>query len=309
MEPPVATVRQEVFYMEKFFMLPKSIFEATNKAKLSMSERWILLTLMKFADNERGFCFASNKTIAKTAGTSVKTVKRTLQNLSEKGFISIQPFLEDYCHYGEVTVNGVTYPKVYRKIEVPHLEPTLVGGKKNTEGQIDTQGQFVPGGQGQFVPGGQGQFVPTIKTKRKNTKNNNTNNKVSYGSQPDEPVSETVDDRLKKLAMKIAQEKGVDDPIAYHYGILKNWKKKGITSWKDYEKTEKDKANSSCSNSGRKLYEEKLPDWAQEKNESKKSKKKAESVDRTATVNQDISRLMDRIESKKKGKEQHDRTN
>ena len=308
MEPPVADARQEVFILEKFLMLPKSIFEAVNKAKLSMSERWILLVLMQFADNERGFCFASNETIAKTAGVSVKTVKRSLQILSKKGFISIQPFLEDYSHYGEVTVNGVTYPKVYRKIEVPHLEPTLVGGK-NTQGQIDTQGQNVPGGQGQNVPGGQGQNVPTIETKKKNTKNNYTKNKVSKGSKSDKPTSEPLDDRLEKTAMKIAQEKGVDDPVAYHYGILKNWRKKGIKTWKDYQKAEEANANSTRSNSrGRSHYEEKLPEWAQEKTEEK-SKKKAENVDRTATVNRDISRLMNRIESKKKGEEQHDRTN
>ena len=296
--------------MQKFLMLSKSIFEAVNKAKLSMSERWILLSLMKFADNELGYCFASNETIAKTAGVSAKTVKRSLQILSKKGFISVEPFLEDYSHYGEVTVNGVTYPKVYRKIEVPHLEPTLVGGKKNTQGQIDTQGQFVPGGQGQFVPGGQGQFVPggqgqfvpPIETKKKKTKIKKTKNKVSKGSKSDKPTSEPLDDdRLDKQALKIAQEKGVDDPVAYHYGILKNWKKKGITSWKDYQKAEETKANSSRSNSnGRKPYQEKLPEWAQEKTKSEKSKKKSEKVDKTATVDQDISRLMERLNDKTK---------
>ena len=294
--------------MENFFMLPKTIFEAVNKAKLSMSERWILLALMKFADNELGYCFASNKTIAKTAGASVKTVKRTLQNLSEKGFISIQPFLEDYSHYGEVTVNGVTYPKVYRKIEVPHLEPTLVGEKKNTEGQIDTQGQIVPTPQGQFVPTPQGQIVPTPqgqivptnKTKSNNTKKNKTKNKVSNGSQPDKPVFETVDDRLDKKAMEIAQEKEVDDPVAYHYGILKNWQKKGIKTWNDYEKAEKTRTNSSRRSSRvHKPFEEKLPNWAQKK-DKEKSKKKAENADKSATVNQDISRLMERLNDKTK---------
>ena len=280
--------------MQKFLMLSKSIFEAVNKAKLSMSERWILLSLMKFADNELGYCFASNETIAKTAGVSAKTVKRSLQILSKKGFISVEPFLEDYSHYGEVTVNGVTYPKVYRKIEVPHLEPTLVGGKKNTRGQIDTQGQIVPGGQGQIVP--------PIETKKKKTKIKKTKNKVSKGSKSDKPTSEPLDDdRLDKQALKIAQEKGVDDPVAYHYGILKNWKKKGITSWKDYQKAEETKANSSRSNSnGRKPYQEKLPEWAQEKTKSEKSKKKSEKVDKTATVDQDISRLMERLNDKTK---------
>ena len=293
-EPPVADGATGGFLnMEKFLMLSKSVFEAVNKAKLSMSERWILLVLMQFADNEHGYCFASNETIAKTAGVSVKTVKRSLQILSKKGFISIQPFLQDYSHYGEVTVNGVTYPKVYRKIEVPHLEPTLVGGKKNIQGQIDTQGQIVPGGQGQIVP--------PNKTKNNNTKNNNTKNKVSKGSKSDKPTSEPLDDRLDKKAMKIAQEKGVDDPVAYHYGILKNWRKKGITTWKDYEKAEETKANSSRSNSnGRKPYQEKLPEWAQEKTKSEKSKKKSEKVDKTATVDQDISRLMERLNDKTK---------
>ena len=298
--------------MQKFLMLSKSIFEAVNKAKLSMSERWILLSLMKFADNELGYCFASNETIAKTAGVSAKTVKRSLQILSKKGFISVEPFLEDYSHYGEVTVNGVTYPKVYRKIEVPHLEPTLVGGKKNTQGQIDTQGQIVPGGQGQIVPGGQGQIVPggqgqivpPIETKKKKTKIKKTKNKVSKGSKSDKPTSEPLDDdRLDKQALKIAQEKEVDDPVAYHYGILKNWKKKGITSWKDYQKAEETKANSSRSNSsGRKPYQERLPEWAQEKTKSEKSKKKSEKVDRTATVDQDINRLMKKLGKNKKSK-------
>ena len=73
--------------MQKFFMLQNSVFGAVNKAKLSMSERWILLVLMYYANNEEGFCFASNKTIAETAGVSVKTVKRSLQRLVEKKFI------------------------------------------------------------------------------------------------------------------------------------------------------------------------------------------------------------------------------
>ncbi|WP_162257603.1 hypothetical protein, partial [Ligilactobacillus aviarius] len=166
----------------------------------------------------------------------------------------------------------------------------------------------VPGGQGQIVPGGQGQFVPPIETKKKKTKIKKTKNKVSKGSKSDKPTSEPLDDdRLDKQALKIAQEKGVDDPVAYHYGILKNWKKKGITSWKDYQKAEETKANSSRSNSrGRKPYHEKLPEWAQEKPE--KSNKKAKNVDKTTTVDQDISRLMERIDSKKKkkGEEQHD---
>ena len=278
--------------MEKFLMLSKSIFEAVNKAKLSMSERWILLSLMKFADNELGYCFASNETIAKTAGVSAKTVKRSLQILSKKGFISVEPFLEDYSHYGEVTVNGVTYPKVYRKIEVPHLEPTLVGGKKNTQGQIDTQGQIVP------TP--QGQIVPPIETKKKKTKIKKTKNKVSKGSKSDKPTSEPLDDRLEKQAMKIAQEKEVDDPVAYHYGILKNWQKKGIKTWNDYEKAEKTRTNSSRRSSRvHKPFEEKLPNWAQKK-DKEKSKKKAENADKSATVNQDISRLMERLNDKTK---------
>ena len=299
--------------MQKFFMLQNSVFGAVNKAKLSMSERWILLVLMYYANNEEGFCFASNKTIAETAGVSVKTVKRSLQRLVEKKFITIKPFGPDYSHGGEITINGTVYP-AYRKIEVPHLEPTLVGGK-DTQGQIDTQGQNVPGGRGQNVPGGRGQNVPggrgqnvpSNKNKSNKIKKNNIKSKVSKGSKSDKPTSEPLDDRLKKQAMKIAEEKGVDDPVAYHYGILKNWKKKGITNWKDYEMAEKAKTNSSRSNSrGRKPYHEKLPEWAQEKPE--KSNKKAKNVDKTATVDQDISRLMERIDSKKKkkGEEQHD---
>ena len=276
--------------MQKFFMLQNSVFGAVNKAKLSMSERWILLVLMYYANNEEGFCFASNKTIAETAGVSVKTVKRSLQRLVEKKFITIKPFGPDYSHGGEITINGTVYP-AYRKIEVPHLEPTLVGGK-DTQGQIDTQGQNVPGGRGQNVP--------SNKNKSNKIKKNNIKSKVSKGSKSDKPTSEPLDDRLKKQAMKIAEEKGVDDPVAYHYGILKNWKKKGITSWKDYQKAEETKANSSRSNSrGRSHYEEKLPEWAQKKTKEK-SKKKTENVNRTATANQDISRLMERLNDKTK---------
>src|SRR5699024_11810216 len=96
---------------------------------------------------------------------------------------------------------------------------------------------------------------------------------------------------------------------AYASLILENWSKQGITSLNELRKAEERiaSANSSHSNSrAHKPYHEKLPEWAQEKPE--KSNKKAKNVDRTATVDQDISRLMERIDSKKKkkGEKQHD---
>ena len=297
--------------MENFFMLPKSIFEAVNKAKLSMSERWILLTLMKFADNELGYCFASNKTIAETAGVSKITVKRALPALEKKKFIQVEPFFKnskDYGRGGTVVVNGTTYHDIKRVISVPHLEPKLTtGGQNDTQYQIDTRGWYQNDTRGWYQndTSPRYQIDTTSNTKKTKTKNTNTKSKVSKGSKSDKPTSEPLDDRLAQKAMEIAQEKGVDDPVAYHYGILKNWQKKGIKTWNDYEKAEKTRTNSSHRNSrGHKPYEEKLPDWAKKKGKEK-SKKKAENADKSATVNQDISRLMERLNDKTKSGEKN----
>ena len=285
--------------MQKYFIFQSSFFDSMNDANLTTTERWVLTALISFADNEKDVCFAGNKAIVQKTGVSEKTVKRVISSLSEKGFIKIEPYTHDGGRRGGTfELGGIQYPNVYRLITITIPEPknkskkTKGRGKDDPTPHMECRGKDDPTGRGNSDPTGRGNSVPHRNTKKRNTKKRNTNNLSN---------SLTVDERLRDEARSRAKQQNAGNVEAYASRILENWSKQGITSLNELRRAEDRIANANRKRNNsqrRKPINEKLPDWA--KKELEKSKKKSENTDRTATVNQDISRLMERLNDKTK---------
>ena len=294
--------------MQKYFIFRSSFFDSMNDANLTTTERWVLTALISFADNEKDICFAGNKAIVQKTGVSEKTIKRAISSLSEKGFIKVEPYTHDGGRRGGTfELGGIQYPNVYRLITITIPEPkneskkTKGGGKNDPTSHMERRGKSDPTGRGKSDPTGRGNSVPHRNTKKRNTKKRNTKNLSNSLTEPDKPVTDKVDESLRDEARKRAKQRNAGDVEAYANRILENWRNDGITSLNELRKAEDRiaSANSSRSNSrGRKPINEKLPDWA--KKELEKPKKKPENADKPTTVNQDISRLMERLNDKTK---------
>ena len=287
--------------MQKYFIFQSSFFDSMNDANLTTTERWVLTALISFADNEKDVCFAGNKAIVQKTGVSEKTVKRVISSLSEKGFIKIEPYTHDGGRRGGTfELGGIQYPNVYRLITITIPEPknkskkTKGRGKDDPTSHMECRGKDDPTGRGNSDPTGRGNSVPHRNTKKRNTKKRNINNLSN---------SLTVDERLRDEARSRAKQQNAGNVEAYASRILENWSKQGITSLNELRRAEDRIANANRkrnNSQGRKPINEKLPDWAKKEKELEKSKKKSENTDRTATVNQDISRLMERLNDKTK---------
>lgn len=306
--------------MEKYFIMKDMAFNAMNEANLTTTERWILTILISYANNQKDVCFAGNKAIAEKSGVSEKTVKRAIATLSEKGFIEIEPFThgegKNKRRGGTFVLGKVKFPNVYRLITITIPEPpesknesneskkTEGRGKDDPTSHMEGRGKDDPTGRGKNDPTGRGNSVPHTINKSNNKKFNNNNLSNSLSNKPDKPAkSDTVvDERLRDEARTRAKQRNAGDVEAYANRILENWRKDGIRSLNELRKVEDQMANANRRRSNsraHKPYEEKLPNWAQKK-DKEKSKKKAENADKSATVNQDISRLMERLNDKTK---------
>lgn len=117
---------------------------------LKASEKAIL-----WAIASRGECWVSRETLADDAGMSLKTLKRTLSGLVDRGWVEVIP------RPGRTNI----------------LRVTARPGVKMTRGQIDTPSQNDPPTRGQFDPPTRGQNDPpkeTMKVTMKETKKNRT---------------------------------------------------------------------------------------------------------------------------------------
>ena len=297
--------------MEKYFIMKDMAFDAMNEANLTTTERWILTILISYANNQKDVCFAGNKAIAEKSGVSEKTVKRAIATLSEKGFIKIEAFThgegKNKRRGGTFVLGKIKFPNVYRliTITIPKSKSKKDTGrcKSDPTSQMESRCKSDPTGRGKSDPTGRGKSVPHNINKSNNNKSNINNLSNSLSAKPaNKPAkSDTVvDEELRDEARNRAKQYGAGDVDAYSDRILENWHKRGIFTLEELKKAE-NSVNSKHSNSrGYKPINEKMPDWAGK--ESKKSKKKSENVDRTATVNQDINRLMKKIENKKSEK-------
>lgn len=294
--------KKEIKLPNGYVKLPWEIFSLLKDHELTNAEFTLLTFLIGASDNELGACAYSYSTIAKILGTSRQRVKQTCDNLADKKLIKIEKQFNSKGLPGKfITLGGKRFP-VYQLIYAPHYHEGLV--RSDTPHHDDALHRGDAGGCIEAMQGG------CIEAMHNNPNNNKTNvNKTnnlsnSLSDKPDKPAkSDTVvDERLRDEARNRAKQRNAGDVEAYANRILENWRKDGIMSLNELRKAEERlaNANSSRSNSrGRSHYEEKLPEWAQKKTKEK-SKKKTENVNRTATANQDISRLMERLNDKTK---------
>lgn len=290
--------KKEIKLPSGYIKLPWEIFSLLKDHELTNAEFTLLTFLIGASDNELGACAYSYSTIAKILGTSRQRIKQTCDNLAGKKLIKIEKQFNSKGLPGKfITLGGKRFP-VYQLIYAPHYHEGLV--RSDTPHHDDAPHRGDAGGCIEAMQGG------CIEAMHNNPKNNNLNvnkpNNLSYSlTEPDKPVTDKVDERLRDEAIKRAKQQNAGNVEAYASRILENWSKQGITSLNELRRAEDRIANANRkrnNSQGRKPINEKLPDWA--KKELEKSKKKSENTDRTATVNQDISRLMERLNDKTK---------
>lgn len=294
--------KKEIKLPSGYIKLPWEIFSLLKDHELTNAEFTLLTFLIGASDNELGACAYSYSTIAKILGSSRQRIKQTCDKLADKKLIKIEKQFNSKGIPGKfITLGGKRFP-VYQLIYAPHYHEGLV--RNDTLHHDDAPHRGDAGGCIEAMQGGCIEAMHN-NTNLNKTNVNKTNNNLSnsLSDKPDKPAkSDTVDESLRDEARKRAKQRNAGDVRAYASRILENWSKQGITSLNELRKAEERiaSANSSRSNSrAHKPYQEKLPEWAQGKNEEK-SKKKPENTDRTANVNQDISRLMERLNDKKK---------
>lgn len=290
--------KKEIKLPNGFFKMPWQTFMLLKDHELTNAEFVLLAFLIGASDNELGACAYSYSTMAKILGTSRQRVKQTCDNLADKKLIKIEKQFNSKGLPGKfITLGGKRFP-VYQLIYAPHYHEGLV--RSDTLHHDDAPHRGDAGGCIEAMQGGCIEAMHN-NTNLNKTNVNKTNNLSNSLTEPNKSVTDKVDEKLRDEARKRAKQRHAGNVEAYASRILENWSKQGITSLNELRKAEERiaSANSSHSNSrGRKPINEKLPDWA--KKELEKSKKKPKNTNRTANVNQDISRLMERLNDKKK---------
>lgn len=293
--------KKEIKLPNGFFKLPWQTFMLLKDHELTNAEFVLLAFLIGASDNELGACAYSYSSMAHILGSSRQRIKQTCDNLAKKGLVKIEKQISPQGTPKKITLGGKTFP-VYQLIYAPHYHEGLI--RSDTPHQDGTLHRHDAGG---CIATMQGGCIATMhnKTKYNKTNVNKTKDNLSnsLSDKPDKPAkSDTVvNERLREEAYKRAKQRHAGNVEAYANRILENWRNDGITSLNELRKAEDRIANANRKRSnsrGRKPINEKLPDWA--KQELEKSKKKPENTDRTANVNQDISRLMERLNDKKK---------
>ena len=291
--------KKEIKLPNGFFKMPWQTFMLLKDHELTNAEFVLLAFLIGASDNELGACAYSYSTMAKILGTSRQRIKQTCDNLADKKLIKIEKQFNSKGLPGKfITLGGKRFP-VYQLIYAPHYHEGLV--RSDTPHHDDAPHRGDAGGCIEAMQGGCIEAMHN-KTNLYKTNVDNTNNNLSNSlTEPDKPVTDKVDESLRDEARKRAKQRNAGNVEAYASRILENWTKQGITSVNELRSAEGRIANANRKRSnfrGRKPINEKLPDWA--KQELEKSKKKPKKTDKSAPVNQDISRLMERLNDKTK---------
>lgn len=298
--------KKEIKLPGGFLKLPWQTFMLLKDHELTNAEFVLLAFLIGASDNELGACAYSYSSMAQILGSSRQRIKQTCDNLAKKGLVKIEKQISSQGMPKKITLGGKTFP-VYQLIYAPHYHEGLI--RSDTPHQDGTPHRHDAGG---CIATMQGGCIATMHNKTKSNKTNVYKTKDNLSNsliEPDKPVTDKADERLrdlKKEARRRAKQRQAGNVEAYASRILENWTKQGITSLNELRKAEDRIANANRKrNNSRGHYEEKLPEWAhkQKKIESEKSKKNPENAVRTATVNQDISRLMERLNDKTKSGE------
>ena len=287
--------KKEIKLPGGFFKLPWQTFMLLKDHELTNAEFVLLAFLIGASDNELGACAYSYSSMAQILGSSRQRIKQTCDNLAKKGLVKIEKQISSQGTPKKITLGGKTFP-VYQLIYAPHYHEELI--RSDTPHQDGTPHRGDAGGCIEAMQGG---CIEAMHNKTKYNKTNvyKTNNLSNSLTEPGKPVTDKVDESLRDEARKRAKQRHAGNVEAYASRILENWTKQGILSLNELRKAEDQIANANRKHNnsrGRKPINEKLPDWA--KKELEKSKEKPENVDKTATINQDISRLMERLNDK-----------
>ena len=111
----------------------------TSSPKIkSPVERAVLLALTEYADNRYQRCWPSHKKIASDTKYSIKTVRRYLIRLEEKGLIKIERRTDKT---GRITTNVYTLPyPEYETKDVSNSTENTIGSPTGGSGQPDQGG-------------------------------------------------------------------------------------------------------------------------------------------------------------------------
>lgn len=98
-----------------FIMVPKTLL--FDKSLKQGQDKLVYVVLLNFANKDTNECWPSHKMLADLAGYSISTVKRSLENLEEKGYVGIENRKDGLKNQS----NLYTCKKTYKPVSNPGL--------------------------------------------------------------------------------------------------------------------------------------------------------------------------------------------
>ena len=131
---------------------------------LSSTEKLILITLCRFADDNGENCFPSRETIVQSTGLSLHTVKDRIPSLEGKGWFTTKQKIGQGRYFFLNVEKILGAEKITRVNSAPGVNPTrgnFAPGTKTTRVNSDpTPGAILPPHPGQFCTPTRGNFAP-----------------------------------------------------------------------------------------------------------------------------------------------------
>lgn len=286
---------------EQFFKVPVSYFKAVLDNDLSGSEALTLLAITAMADNDENVCFASNDHLAMLANLSGNRVSRLVTSLKKKETIEVK----QYRKGTNIKINGVSY-LAYRLIK-PTYQNNYTQAK-TTENNNSKNKAVVKSDNNPLVKKDNTPLLDstTNHTKKNNTKINNTkslsktnsintnrvvqnddsNNIQKRDDEKTNKYQTLFDYALEKVKERKAKGSMIANVKAYARVMAKNWVKQGLTM---PEMVKESMSKSSYKYQSRPKYNENMPSWYVE-NDNTKGQIKSNNSDKQSTI-ADIERL------------------
>lgn len=258
----------------QFFKLNKDIITTIEESDLTSGESLTLIMLSILSDNDKGICFAKNETIGKMVGVSGNRVSRLIASLAKKGIINVKNYKKGTI----VNINNTNYP-TYRIITIVNIDNTF--SQDEQEGMCDDNN--TP--HVEINKGGLFKSTNNNKTNINYTKSNLSSSLTEkQGSEREDNYKSETQALFDYALDKIKDNSRIGDKASYAKVMVKNWKKQGI---KSVDELEKSMAKTSLK---RPRIVEKMPYWYNSKvNNSQPNKEN--SVD----IKADIERLKAKI--------------
>lgn len=264
------------------------IFEIAEKKDLKPSEIALLFAINSLSDNDKGLCFASNKIIAKKINLSVDRTSRLINGLKKKNIIKVRTFKTAKS----IVINETPY-SIYRLISIV-MDNDSMGADNDTHSYVQREGV------------GADNVTPSVQTTNKSTKSNSTNYNSTKSLSKTESANKTSEERedssnpetqaLFDYALeKIKDNSKIGDKTSYAKVMVRNWKKQGIKSVDDLEKSmAKTSPKTTKTSSQRPRIVEKMPYWYSTQNDTENQSKSEDNKDKQSVVD-DIEKLKAKI--------------